>query len=114
MFKSRRVPVRPSTKDRPNCYGRSRHFEETDYHCRKCDWFQECGDEVLGKSQGGGRGSAYSPARKEDRGVEFSETEAADMQEGESPFERFYKDVATGACRGGMYEGYRFFCRFRF
>jgi hypothetical protein len=33
--------------------------------------------------------------------------------EGENPWARFSKDFASGMARGGFFEGYRFWTRFR-
>lgn len=40
--------------------------------------------------------------------------DAAVLRPNESLLERIARDVLTGACRGGSYELYTFFCRFRF
>lgn len=107
----------PDRQERPDCFGRAAYYSSTDNDCRRCDYFEECGDAVGRRRVIPVRGPAATPTptyRSRNDGVEASDTRAGEIAEDESGLERFAKDCATGACRGAMWEGYQFFVKFRF
>lgn len=104
---------RRSSEERPDCFGREAYYRSTDPECQRCPHYDECTDVIRDKRHG--IGSRIPVRDRDDEKVEVLKAgKAGEVREGETPFNRFCKDCATGACRGALYEGYQFFCRFRF
>lgn len=104
-----------SRSQKPDCYGRESYFNTRDPDCQRCDFFDDCADEIKSRRRGSSSVRSVYP-RREERSNEVlkAKTHAGIVQEGESPGGRFLRDCLTGACRGAAWEAYEFFCQFRF
>jgi hypothetical protein len=102
----------PQDERRPECFGREAYFDPKTTECQRCDFFNSC------RSEARGRRGISIPARDSDqdrsptKGMQ-GRTHAGIVQEGETAFQRFVKDVVTGAARGASYESYEFWSYFR-
>jgi hypothetical protein len=96
----------------PECYGRGAYFDPKCSECNRCEFEYGCRDEVRGRQSPPSVRRTEAPSRVHNtptrRGPD-SRTHAGIVQEGETAFERFMKDCATGACRGFFEEGSDFF-----
>lgn len=107
----------PATEQTPQCFGRTAYYSSRDQDCQRCSFFNECGDEIRSRRS---TITTRSPARTTSSDTPPHEVErynsgdAGVIREGETAAQRFLRDCLTGACRGGLYEGYRFFNKFRF
>jgi hypothetical protein len=105
---------RRHAEEHKDCFGREAYYRSTDPECQRCADYDECSDTIRDKRYGGSRISVRDRDRDEEKVEVLKAGKAGEVREGETPFTRFCKDCATGACRGALYEGYQFFCRFRF
>lgn len=107
----------PREEKVPECYGRDAYYDPKCSECRRCHFEYDCRDEINSRrgtpvpvrreapSVSPGRAVPSMPTR---RGPD-ERTHAGIIMEGETAFERFMKDCATGACRGFFEEGSDFF-----
>jgi hypothetical protein len=103
----------PKEERVPECYGREAYFDPKCSECRRCHFEYDCRDEIKGRrspapsvrrTEAPSRGPVVPSRRGPDE-----RTHAGIIMEGETAFERFMKDCATGACRGFFEEGSDFF-----
>lgn len=105
---------RRTVEDHPDCFGREAYYRSTDPECQRCHAYDECSEVIRDKRHGGGTRIGVRGDPHEEKVEVLKAGKAGEIQEGETPFNRFCKDCVTGACRGAAYEAYQFFCRFRF
>jgi hypothetical protein len=107
------------SSQRPNCWGNPNAYDQYDPECSGCRYQHSCRSEVENEEQPVSipvrRHGSRSYSRSDDRprgGVEVSKKGEL-VSEGESAFDRFFKDAAAGALRGCFYEMYEFWRRYR-
>jgi hypothetical protein len=103
----------PQDERFPECFGRDAYFDPKTTECQRCDFFNRCSSATRGRK------GVSIPVRGVDdkermpsKGLQ-GRTHAGIVQEGETAFQRFVKDVVTGAARGASYESYEFWTYFR-
>ena len=106
---------------KPPCYGEHDQFDAEDPECVDCRYIHACRREV---EKYGHRSRSRSSTvtrrrrprdrdRPRDSGVEVVDYDHGHVGEHETAFARFGKDALGGALRGGFYEMYRFWTRYR-
>lgn len=115
-------------QQRPSCWGRASAYDGDDDECRGCRFEHSCRSKIQAEERVGGGPARSIPVRgyEKTRGKEtdvgepveyngnFIEKRNAEIvPEGQSPWERFVKDGATGALRGMFGEFYSFFRHYR-
>ena len=103
----------PRSERFPDCFGRDAYYDSRCTDCMRCGYEQDCRDEInhkKGISVPVERSRTVNkPAQRQDRRGPEERTHAGILLEDETPFQRFIKDCATGACRGFFEEGCEFF-----
>lgn len=99
---------------KPPCYGERDQFDAEDPECVDCRYIHACRREVE-KHGYRARSSrtATPPRRTESHGVESVDYNAGHVGEHETALARFGKDALGGSLRGGFYEMYKFWTRYR-
>jgi len=109
----------PRSERVPECFGREAYFDSSCSECRRCHFMDDCKQEIRGRRSSSIPIRRHTEGRRTPSGPSLSmrgpedRTHAGVVLEGETPFERFVKDCATGACRGFFEEGCDFFRHWR-